>query len=140
MSGESSPFEDIHLGWAGERYTIPAGRVMGAIKRIEDHVTLAELQRDSFAGKLRLAKISAAFADVLRYAGAKDVSEDDVYAGMFGAEAQANVVGAVSSLLGMMIPTNVRLGVETAAKGGGAGEARPRTRKAAARSSKRRSN
>ena len=140
MSGDESPFEDIHLGWAGKKYTIPADRVMGAIKRIEDHVTLAELQRDAGRGTLRLGKLSAAFADVLRYAGAAGVTERAVYAGMFGEEAQVNVVSAVTALLGMMIPTNVKLGVETAAKGGGTGEARRRTRKPAARSSKRRSN
>lgn len=115
--GASSPFDDIHLGWQGKTLTIPAHRVMGAIKRIEDHVTLAELQADAGRGTLRLGKLSAAYADVLRYAGANGVTEEDVYAGMFGVDAQKNVVGAIAGLLGMMIPRNVRLGVTPSGEG-----------------------
>jgi len=135
MSGAgSSPFDDIHLGWDGKQFTIPAHRVMGAIKRVEDHVTLAELQGDAGRGTLRLAKLSAAYAEVLRYAGVADVTEDAVYAGMFGDQAQQNVVGAVASLLGMMIPRNVKLAVTKP------GEGNRRARKAARSSSKRRTS
>lgn len=129
----AAPFDDIHLGWQGKTLTIPAHRVMGAIKRIEDHVTLAELQADAGRGTLRLGKLAAAYADVLRYAGAAGVTEEDVYAGMFGVEAQKNVVGAIASLLGMMIPRNVRLGVTAS------GEGNRRARRAGRSSSKRRS-
>jgi hypothetical protein len=139
VTSGQSPFDDIHLGWEGQKYTIPAHRVMGAIKRIEDHVTLAELQRDAGRGTLRLGKMAAAFAEVLRYAGAPAVTEADVYAKMFGDEAQATVVAAVSMLLGMMIPRNVKIAVETAAKGGATGGGTRRARRAAASSSKRRS-
>jgi hypothetical protein len=133
------PFDDIHLGWAGQKYTIPAHRVMGAIKRIEDHVTLAELQRDAGRGTLRLGKMAAAYAEVLRYAGAPAVTEGDVYAAMFGEQAQSTVIAAVSMLLGMMIPRNVKLAV--AGKDAAAGKAPPRReRRAAAKSSKRRSS
>ncbi|KRR16864.1 hypothetical protein [Bradyrhizobium retamae] len=134
----ASPFDDIHLAWQGKTFTIPADRVMGAIKRIEDHLTLAELQRDAGRGTLRLGKMAAAYADVLRYAGAGAVTESDVYAGMFGEDAEKNVVGAVSMLLGMMIPHNVKLAVAKA-QGGGPGEGNRRVRRAARRSSKRRS-
>jgi hypothetical protein len=133
---DASPFDDIHFGWAGQQYTIPAHRVMGAIKRIEDHVTLAELQRDAGRGTLRLGKMAAAYAEVLRYAGAPAVTEADVYAAMFGEDAQKTVIAAVSMLLGMMIPRNVKLAVE----GGAPGKAPRRVRRAAASSSKRRTN
>lgn len=132
----TAPFDDIHVSWQGKPYTIPAHRIMGAIKRIEDHITLAELQRDASRGTLRLGKLAAAFAEVLRYAGAAAVTETDVYAGMFSDESQSNVVGAVGSLLGLMIPRNTRLAV---AGGDAAGEDNRRGRRTARRSSKRRS-
>lgn len=136
MSKDSqSPFDDIHLGWMEKKYTIPAYRVMGAIKRIEDHITLGELQATASRGTIKLGRIAAAYAELLRYAGAEGVTEIEVYAGMFSKNAQANVVGAVSALLSMMIPTNVKIG---AAPPSGEGNRRaPRT---AQSSSKRRSS
>lgn len=135
MSKESqSPFDDIHLGWMDQKYTIPAHRVMGAIKRIEDHITLGELQASASRGSIKLGRIAGAYAELLRYAGAESVTETEVYAGMFTDKAQANVVGAVSALLSMMIPTNVKLGA--AAPGEGNRRARP----TASSSSKRRSS
>jgi len=140
MSGGSSPFDAIHLRWQGKTHTIAPDRVMGAIQRIEDHLTLAELQADAARGTLRLGKMSAAFASVLRYAGAEEVTASDVYAGMFGEDAKQNVVAAVALLLGMMIPTNVKLGVTAARETAAGKEAPRRVRRAAAKSSKRRSN
>lgn len=129
-----SPFDDIHLGWKGQKYTIPAHRVMGAIKRIEDQITLGELQASASRGSLKLGRIAGAYAELLRYAGADGVTETDVYAGMFTEDAQANVVGAVSALLSMMIPRNVKLGIASP------GEGNRRARRTARSSSKRRSS
>lgn len=97
-------FDDIHVGWKDQKYTIPANRVMGAIKRIENHVTLGELQDDVQRGTLRLSHIAAAYAALLRYAGAKDVTEEDVYDGMFDAGGAEVSVGAIGALLTMMVP------------------------------------
>ena len=98
-------FEDVRLQWAGEDYVIKANRMLGAIARIEDVVTLNELQRFGLRGTAPMAKIAMAYGAVLRYAGAK-VTDDEVYAGMFGAggtSAEA-VVESVSTLVAMMIP------------------------------------
>lgn len=134
-AASSSPFDDIHLGWAGQKYTIQSHRVMGAIKLVEDHLTLGELHATAARGKVKLSHVAAAYAELLRYAGAFDVTETDVYVGMFdGASAQSNVIGAVSGLLAMMIPRNIKLAVAPK------GEGNRRVRRTAQSSSKRRSN
>lgn len=97
-------FDDQKFGWREREYAVPANRVLGAIARVEDVVTLQELAE--FANKKRapLGKLSQAYGAVLRYAGA-DVSDDDVYAGMFGSGAtQLQVVQAVFALINMMVP------------------------------------
>lgn len=130
-----SPFDPVHVAWAGKQYTIAADRVMGAIKRVEDHVTLAELQVAASRGQLKLARLAGAYADLLRYAGAADVTEADVYAGMFGADAENVVVQGTYALLSLMIPRDAKLlGAPNK------GESNRRARRVAARSSKRRSS
>lgn len=110
-------FDDIMLSWRGTEYKVPANKVMGAIKRIEDHVTVHDLLGMTEAGGddgksmvirrtgLRLAMLASGYAAVLNYAGA-DLTEEEVYQGLFEGkgEAQANAVAAISGLLQMMIP------------------------------------
>jgi len=95
-------FEDITLSWGGQTYTIPSDRVMPAIARVEEIVTLVELIEMS--KKPRLSVIAEAYATVLRLAGAS-VTTEEVYAGMFsGAQGQIAVAGSLRGLLSMMIP------------------------------------
>lgn len=98
-------FEDIRLEWAGKEYTIKSNRMLGAIARIEDVVTLSELQRFGARGTVPMAKIAMAYGAVLRYMGA-EVTDDEVYAGMFGATGTGAdaVVNSISALVAMMIP------------------------------------
>jgi len=116
-------FDDVTFQWAGVSYTIPANKMMGAIARIEDHVTMPELQRFGERGAVPLSRLAGAFASVLRYAGANVVHED-VYAAMFaGAEKQMEVAEAVSLLMAMMVPAGSRdkiLKVAEEAKAAGA--------------------
>ena len=101
-----SIFEDIKLAWDGRDYVIPSDRVMGAIARIEDVVTLGELQRYSEKQAAPLAKVAMAYGTVLRYAGA-NVTDDQVYAGIFSGEApnqQDSIVTSIYTLLAMMLP------------------------------------
>jgi hypothetical protein len=101
-------FEDIKIGWAGREYIIPARKALGAIARIEEVVTFPELLRHAQAGQLPLATISRGYAAVLRYAGA-DLTEDDVYLGMFSEEnAQQTAFIAMQGLMEMMIPPAVK--------------------------------
>jgi hypothetical protein len=98
-------FEDVTLTWKGQDHTIESTRVMGAIAKIEEVITLKELGEYANKGDAPMAKLAMAFGSVLRYAGAK-VSDDEVYAGMFSGESGASVMQSLSSLLTMMIPPN----------------------------------
>lgn len=109
----SSAFDDVKLIWRDREYTIPARNMMGAIARIEDHVTMPEMQRFGERGTAPMAKLASAFASVLRFAGAQ-VSDDEVYAAMFeGADAQMQVATSIQTLLAMMVPKRVRNKVAT---------------------------
>jgi hypothetical protein len=98
-------FEEITLTWAGADYTIEPNKVMGAIARIEEVITLKELGEYAQKGDAPMAKLAMAFAAVLRYAGAR-VSEEEVYAAMFSKEGQTSAMASISTLLTMMIPPN----------------------------------
>lgn len=95
-----SRFSPVTLVWDGVEYTIPADKMMRAIAIIEDHTTLSELQSGP-----KPTRIAGAFAAVLTFAGAKGVTDEDVYAALFRTgEAAADVVNAVTNLILMMIP------------------------------------
>lgn len=98
-------FEDIRLEWGGEEFVIPSDRVMGAIMRVEEHVTLAELHEDAAKRRtVRMGRLASAYGSLLRYAGAR-VSDDEVYAGMFsGAEKSEATMTAMQGLMMMMVP------------------------------------
>jgi len=97
-------FDDIPLEWDGVTYTIPANRVLGAVARIEDIITLHELGEYSARGTAPMGKLAKAYGAVLRYAGA-DLSDEDVYLGMFsgGVSPEAMMV-AINGLVGIMVP------------------------------------
>jgi hypothetical protein len=104
----SGSFDDVTLTWRGKDYPVPANRMMGAIARIEDHLTLPELGRFGDRATLPMAKVSAAFASVLVYAGAKATAEE-VYEAMFsGGEQQNAIAASIVTLLSMMVPKSAR--------------------------------
>jgi hypothetical protein len=125
-----SVFQDIELGWNGKQFTIPANRVMGAIARIEEVVTLVELQRCNEANKAPIAKLCMAFGAVLRYAGCM-VDDDEVYAGLFEDGKTGNVMESLTVILAMMVPPETLASVQEQPKPG-------KPRKAAANSSRKR--
>ena len=100
-----SIFQEVTLRWGDKDYVVPPDRVMRAIALIEDHVTINQLSEATSGGKMPLVKISAAYAVVLRYAGA-NVSDEDVYDGMFNGAGQMHVkmMSAIAGLMGLMIP------------------------------------
>jgi hypothetical protein len=77
--------------------------VMGAIARIEDVITLTEIIQMSRKGKVKFAAIASAYASVLRYAGAQ-ITDDQVYQGLFKDNTAATVNAALAGLLQMMLP------------------------------------
>lgn len=136
-----SVFDDVHLEWAGKRYTIKGDNMMGAINAIERHITLKELGDYGKRDTIPLAAVAQAYASVLRYAGAS-VQDAEVYRGMFtgsAAEKQQLILGAVAGLAAMMVPPK-QFADLVAAGSDAPGKPNRRQRRAAARSSKRHSS
>lgn len=105
----SSAFEDVTLNWKGRDYLIPARNMLRAVAIIEDHVTMPELQKFSERGAAPLARLSGAFAGVLKFAGCPDVNADAVYSAMFDGDNQASAIAsAVNTLMAMMLPKSAR--------------------------------
>lgn len=103
-------FEPIPLYWEGKEYIIPSRKIMPAIARIEDVVTLTELQEYAARGTMPIGKIAMSYGAVLRFAGA-NITDEEVYSGMFGAEGQdqqATAMIAVQGLMEMMMPPDMR--------------------------------
>jgi len=96
-----SLFDEVSLTWKGDEYVVPADKVMGLIEVIEDVITLEELGSQT---GIKRAAISRAFAVALRYAGAKDVTQQDVYVNFFDASKTVEIQTVITSLLLMMIP------------------------------------
>jgi hypothetical protein len=97
-------FADIKLEWAETEHVIPSSKVMGLIFQIEKVLTYKELHEMAAGRGISFAQVAMAYGAALRYAGAK-VEDDEVLAGMFqGEESQVSIVGAITGLLGMMVP------------------------------------
>ena len=96
---------DVRLTWKGTTYTIPSDQVVMAVAQVEDYLTLDELARYAASGRAPLGKLSTAYAALLRYAGASDVTDREVYQGMFSDEDEAEAaVNATQGLLRLMLP------------------------------------
>lgn len=120
MSGvkAGSPFEDVKLTWDGKEYVVPANRVLGLIKRIEDHITLAELGAGlGTRGAVKFAQVAEAFAAALQYAGAK-ATADEVYTSLFpNGQGEGGGLGqALAALMMMVVPPRVQQEAQAAAE------------------------
>ncbi len=105
-------YDPVELDWRGKTYSIPPRKVLGAIARVEEHLTFTELLGHAGRNTVATAKLAMAFGSLLRYAGA-DVTDDDVYEGMFAASVGSSegadaIVTAISILMSMMIPPGAR--------------------------------
>jgi len=96
-----SIFKEIGLAWQGEEYIVSHDKVMGLIEVIEDIITLEELTSNK---GIKRATVSKAFAVALRYAGCKNVSQQEVYTSFFNPETAVEIQTIVTTLLTMMIP------------------------------------
>lgn len=99
-------FEPITLKWDGRDYVIKADAVMEAVARIEAHVTMEELHAAMNGRGIKRVELSRAFGSVLRYAGA-NVTDEDIYAGMFAHDKGNTVIAATVTLMAMMVPPSV---------------------------------
>jgi len=110
-------FDDIRLTWHGIDHVIPANKVMGAIARIEDIITLTEIYEASQKRSVKFSRVASAYGAVLRYAGAK-VTDEEVYLGMFeGQSAITAVQEALTGLMSMMIPPQAKVVQKEAPQG-----------------------
>lgn len=96
-------FDEVVITWNGVDYKIAPDKIMGAIARIEEIITLKELGGYAQKGDAPLAKLAMAYASVLNYAGAK-VSDAQIYQAMFDNTNSTNIIGCINVLLTMMIP------------------------------------
>lgn len=97
-------FQEVKLRWGDEEFVVAPDRIMPLLAKIEDVITIGELQRSVTQAKPPIAKLAMAFGIALRHAGAK-VTDDEVYEGMFAeGELQVKVAQSVFSLLVLMIP------------------------------------
>lgn len=104
MIPSHSPFEPVTLNWQGDRYVIAADRVMAAIFVLENVITITELAQIRATGNIPIAKVSHAFAALLRFAGAT-ATEEQVYASMFqGEHAKDAAFLAIQALMVLMVP------------------------------------
>lgn len=98
-----SIFEEVVLTWKEVEYKIAPDKIMGAIARIEEIITLKELGEYAQKGDAPLAKLAMAYASILKYAGAS-VSDAEIYQAMFDRNDNTNIIGCINVLLTMMIP------------------------------------
>lgn len=110
-------FADIELEWGDRIYTIKSHRVMGAIARIEDIITLPELRACGLRGGAPIGKLAMAYAAVLRYAGAT-VDDDEVYEKAFANSADGGVMVAIMNIMDLMLPKSARAKLQAGAAGG----------------------
>lgn len=101
MQPNSGLFADVNLTWAGETYTVPASKVMMLIEEIEEVITLDELVgRDG----IKRVKLSRAYQAALAFAGAKGITLNEIYAGLFSKDDPAGTQNAIQGLISMMVP------------------------------------
>lgn len=106
-------FDDFTINWNGKTALIPGNRLLMAIARVEEVITLGEIMRYQVVSTVPLARISQAYGTLLRYANI-ECTDEDVYESMFGDEPRKAIIGAISGLLVLMVPPSRRVATQTA--------------------------
>lgn len=96
-------FDPVVVNWRGQKHTIPADGVLRAIAAVEEVLTISELFDYYKKGSPSLAKLSMAFAALMRHLGVT-CSDEEVYASMFDANQRDASQAAVTTLLALMVP------------------------------------
>src|SRR5262245_34944655 len=109
-------FEPIELTWKGLTYKIPSGRVLKAVAKVEEIITLSLMSTAAQAGSVPVAKVAMAYGSVLRFAGAV-VEDEEVYEAMMsgGTDGQSTMQ-LVNGLLVIMIPKRLQQKLEAKMK------------------------
>ena len=101
-------FEDVRLSWKEKEHVLPGDTMLRTIAQVEDVLSIGKLYEAMAKRTLPLAKLSICYGIMLRAAG-MEISDDEVYAGMFedsGNGLQRKAFQAVGLLMAMMIPTS----------------------------------
>ncbi len=132
--------QDKIITWKGDEFVIKTSSLMRVILGIEDIITLIEIQNTALLGNMKLGKIAAAYAFVLRYAGVK-VTDLEVYYEMLGkkegdapGENMERAATLIKELIDLMAPPEPLAKKLQAAGGSGNGEAPSTTKTSGAMS------
>ena len=93
-------FNPVVVEFKGDKYEVPANKVLGLIASIEEHANIVALNDPS---TLKYTSLAKAYAAAIWYAGGK-ASVDDVYAELFNKDGVSNVRAAIANLVLMMVP------------------------------------
>ena len=104
-------FSDLELRWKGQGHVIPEAQVTKACAIVEDVITFQELMGFFARGATPFAKVSMAYAALLRFAGAQ-VTDNEVFGRMFdpGDNMQRDASVLVQYLLERMLPKELEAG------------------------------
>ena len=94
-------FQEVTMNWNGEEYSITPD--MRLINRIEQEYSLSAIASRVQSGNPPLSHIAGVTTIMLRAAGAKGVSSDDVYATMF-AEGHEFIMAITNAILTAAFP------------------------------------
>lgn len=101
----SGVFERVEMTWRGKSYVIEPNRVLRALARVEEVITLQQLEDPQ---RVSIAKLAMAYGTLLRFSGAP-ANDDEVYEMLFSdGEVATAAVQVVSLLVKLMIPKKVR--------------------------------
>lgn len=102
---------DITLSWNGASRTVPINMPLRVV--VEEIMTLQDLSRALHTNNVPLTKVAMAYGAALRFAGMNDVTDEDVYVGIFpkgpgNVEQDVRTVETINTLLTIMIPERMR--------------------------------
>lgn len=111
-------FEDFKFEWRGEEVTIPSNRVLGAIARVEQVLTMHELfTYIRERGSPPTTKLAEAWGSLLRYAKPDtEISDDEVWNELFSGDTQRNVIEVANRLTDLLIPPKAKAEAEAKRK------------------------
>lgn len=131
-----SIFQDIHISWGEKNFKIPSSGVMRCLAKVEQIITLHELNEYAKRGTAPQVTLAMAYGEMLRFAGAR-VTDEEVMEAMFSNEAERMaeiITTAVKTLQESFIPQSVLGGGEGKKSQGGGSSSRKRTKPASKKS------
>jgi hypothetical protein len=111
-------FQPFEILWRDETYTVPPEKILAAIAIVEEHMTIADLARDSQSGSFRMSRVARAWGALLRFCGSR-VTDEDVYGELFQGDSDTmrkRLVDSVGALLTLLVPPPSEVAVQQKGK------------------------